>query len=598
MKRLFPIALIASLCLTACSRFAADEESVVVLYTSDIHGNVLPFDFTTGKATTSSMAHIYTYVDRTRQANPDGVILLDGGDLAQGNPAMYYYNYVAMRTPHLAARAVNALNYDAIVFGNHDLDAGPITYIDRLPRQCDMPILGANAIDTRTGDPLYEPYTIVERKGYRFAVIGFLNPAVYRWLPKSVWPNLNFNDMITSAEYWLPIIREKEKPDFIVGVFHAGTERYDIDEYNRRKPRIDGALQTIQHVAGFDLALLGHSHEPITDFIINDYGDTVHVLQPSAHAEEIGRADIRLHRDKEGKAHCNIALSRVRMDEVAPDRDFIAKFDVDADSINSFLDNPLGYSVINLEGASSLTGPSTLIDLVHTVQLDVTHADISLASALSTFSDIPAGPISRRQIFAIYKYENQVHTVWMTGAEVHQFLEWGYARQFNQMRDSNDYVLGFKFGQKGEVTYGRFGPNLKTPQYNFTSAAGINYSVDISKPEGERVTITSMADGTPFKPERKYTVALNSYQASGGGGFTTNALGWTPEDRRFHTINESTKDMCFYISNYIREHGNFKPTDNGHWCVQPQMWWARNHHRDIDLLLPYLAGGGSGKTTD
>lgn len=587
--RLLPIALLVSAFMTACSRFTTDESNVVLLYTSDIHGNVLPFDFTSGKSTTSSMAHMYTYVNRTREANPDAVILVDGGDLAQGNPAMYYYNYVAMRTPHLAARAVNKLGYDAILLGNHDLDAGPLTYADRMPRQCDMKILAANAIDTRTNEPMFEPYVIVERQGYRFALLGFANPAVYRWLPKSVWPNLSFKDMIETAENWIPVIKTKN-PDFIIGVFHAGTERYDVDEYNNRKSRIDGALQTIQHVQGFDLALLGHSHEPITDYVVNDFGDTVRLLQPLSHAEEIARADFRLSRDKDGKAHCNIALSRVKMDEYEPDQGFLTQFNADFDSINAFLDSPLGYSIINLEGASSLTGPSTLSDLIHTVQLDVTHADVSLASALSTFDDIPAGPITRRQIFALYKYENQVHTVWMTGAEIHHFLEWGYARQFNQMRDSNDHVLGFKFSQKGEVTYGPFGPNLKTPQYNFTSAAGINYSVDISKPEGERVTILSMADGTPFRPDRKYTVALSSYQASGGGGFITNALGWTPEDSRFHTINESTKDMCYYISNYIREHGDFKPADNGNWCVQPQMWWARNQQRDINMLLPYLSG--------
>lgn len=569
----------------------SDGEHLVVLYTTDVHGAVLPFDFTQNKPLSTSLAHACSYIKEVREENPGSVILLDGGDLTQGNPAMYYYNYMAMRKPHMATRAANYLAYDAVVIGNHDFEAGEDTYLERLPRQFDMHLLAANVYDTRTDEPAFKPYVMLERQGYRIAVVGFVTPAIYQWLPKSVWPHLSFRDMLVTAEELVPRLLEEEKPDLVIGVFHAGSELYTLNEFHQPRTRMDGVIPTLMQVPGFDLALMGHDHESMATRIVNNFGDTIPILEPGDHAEQIGRADIFLSRDASGRLHKRIAMSRVEVEGYPADPAFCQAFKDEYDAVNDFLDKPIGQLAETLDGAATLVGPSNLLDFIHDVQFEVTGADISFASALSSFEDIEAGDLTMRQIFAMYRYVNHVHKLWMTGADVKRFLEYGYARQFNRMLRPEDHLLGFRIGADGNIPVGRFGPELRTPQYNFTSARGIVYTVDVSQPAGQRVTIHSMANGQSFGMTHTYQVAINSYQASGGGGFLTEGLGWTIDDIAYHTITESSKDMYLYIADYIRERGVVTPPSASCWHVEPAEWWSEAARRDRDYLMPYLVGG-------
>lgn len=258
------------------------------------------------------------------------------------------------------------------------------------------------------------------------------------------------------------------------------------------------------------------------------------------------------------------------------------------ESVDAFLDSPIGDVALELNGASSLVGPSAIMDLVHSVQLSVSGADISMASCISDFTYVNGDTLTMRQLFAINKYENQISKIWMSGYDVKRFLEFGYSRQFSQMCSADDHLLSFVCDADGKVMMDRFGPVMITPQYNFTSAAGINYTVDVSKKIGERVTIHSMADGSPFQMEKRYNVVLSSYQAAGGGAFLPIGLGWNKEDIEFHTIYSTVRDMRYYINQYIREYDSKKEVPLGHWQVVPQEWWQAAKDRDLEILLPYL----------
>ena len=566
------------------------DSDLSIILTTDMHGAFLPYDFLRQEPDSNSMANVASLIRQVRSENPDGTILLDNGDLIEGTPAMYYYNYEAVREPHLASRVMNYLEYDAMTVGNHDLEGGESVYYDHLMRDYKMPWLGANAIDTRNDKPMFKPYAIIERKGLKIAVLGLVTCEVPKWVPKLAYPHLEFETMMVSANYWVPYIERTERPDLLIGLFHAGSETVESTDGNGWK-FLDGAIPVTQKVRGFDLVLLGHDHLERQDTIVNDYGDSIAVYQPSAHGEMVGRIDLHVHRNQRkanGHLKADIVAKSVATKELPIDRDYMQNLVGVQDEVNAFLDNSIGAMPRQLDGSASLVGPSNIMDLVHSVQLSVSGADISMASCISNFTSIEGEALTMRQLFAIYKYENQISKIWMSGYDVKRFLEFGYSRQFNQMRSADDHLLSFVCDKDGQVMMDRFGPVMLTPQYNFTSAAGINYTVDVSKKIGERVTIHSMADGSPFQMEKRYNVVMSSYQAAGGGAFLPIGLGWNKEEIAFHTIYSTVRDMRFYINQYIRELKNQSQVPLGQWQVVPQDWWQAAKDRDLEILLPHL----------
>ena len=596
MRNIF-LTLSILLCLSALpliSSCGSDEvrgnADLSIVLTTDMHGAFLPYDFLRQTPDSNSMANVASLIKQVRTENPDGTILLDNGDLIEGTPAMYYYNYVAMREQHLASRVMNYLGYDAMTVGNHDLEGGESVYYDHLMRDYKMPWLGANAIDTRNDRPMFKPYAIIERKGLKIAILGLVTSEVPKWVPKLACPNLEFESMLTSASYWVPIIESTEKPDLLVGLFHAGSETVECKD-GSEQTYLDGAIPVAQQVRGFDLILLGHDHQDRKDTIVNAYGDSIPVYQPSAHGEMVGRIDLCVHRNQRkanGHLRADVVVQSVVTKNLPVDTDYMTNVEGVQQEVNGFLDNPIGAMSKRLDGSASLVGPSNIMDLVHSVQLSVSGADISMASCISNFTSIDGDALTMRQLFAIYKYENQVSKIWMSGYDVKRFLEFGYSRQFNQMRSADDHLLSFVCDNDGCVMTDRFGPVMLTPQYNFTSAAGINYTVDVSRKMGDRVTIHSMADGSPFELERRYNVVMSSYQAAGGGAFLPIGLGWNKEEIDFHTIYSTVRDMRYYINQYIREFKTQPHVPLGEWQVVPQDWWQVAKERDLEILLPHL----------
>ena len=181
-------------------------------------------------------------------------------------------------------------------------------------------------------------------------------------------------------------------------------------------------------VDGFDLVLLGHDHQEQSSVIINEAGNKVVVLDARTGARLVGRADIKLKRN--GKVYDKeISPSLIDMKDVMPDKGFVEYFQKDVDLINNYVDAQIGYLTDTLRSEPALYGPSEFMDLIHNAQLSATGADISFAGVLSTDAVIPTGKLSMRNLFTLYKYENLLYTMSLTGQEIHDFLEFGYGRQ-------------------------------------------------------------------------------------------------------------------------------------------------------------------------
>lgn len=568
----------------------SDEADIVILYTTDIHGQLLNHDFITQKDDSCSLSNMSTLVKRERKANPDGVVLIDGGDLIEGSPSMYYYNYVAIRDPHLAIRVMNYLDYDAVVMGNHDFEPGEAIYRDHLLRDLEMPLLCANAIDTRSDRPMFKPYTIVERNGFRIAILGLTTAESHKLLSATAVPHLRFEYMLETARYWLDVIENKERPDMTILVAHSGSEKVARQSENGQT-FYDGAFDVARSLPNIDLMLIGHDHQVRQDTIIGSSGNIIPVLQPASHSEEFGKVSLHLKSRENG--HAEIArcdMERIPSINIPQDEEFNAYFQKDIEVVTYYLDKPLGMLNINAKGGESLIGPSELQSFIHGVQLSLSGADLSMASALSTFSEIMQGEVSMRTLFSLYRYENQLTKVWMKGSEIKQFLEYGYGRQFAQMTSFNDHLLAFRYDADGNIIMGRWGPELVMPQYYYTSCGGLNYDVDVSRPAGNKVIIHDLADGRPFDLNAQYVVCMSSFQAQGGGGYITNGLGWDDDERKYRTITSTNKDIRYFIAQFL-----LNSTDKtkamypvGSWKVIPNSWWAHAKDRDVEMLLPYI----------
>ena len=584
MKMYYRLALLALTftLMTSCSLFTRpDEADVVILYTTDVHGAMLPFDFTANREARTSLANVSTYLKQEREKSPN-LLFFDTGDYLQGQPSLYYFNYIDTARAHIFTRIANELDYDAIGLGNHDIEAGPALYKSRLQRELRMPVLCANALDTATRRPAFKPYAVWEWHNVRVAVLGMITPNIPAWLPRSMWPGLEFQDMVECAQQWVPFIQQNEHPDILIGLFHAGSDPTyggnTMDTYLNENGSVPAAVK----VPGFDLILTGHDHAPTKFEVVNVAGDTVPVLNAGTRSYYVGRADIHLKLNPETKRYAKtVRTELVPMADIAADSVYASHYTADIEAVNNYLDAPIGTLTESLSSADSPFGPSAFIDLLQDVQLWASNADISFASVLSSSARLNAGTITMRDLFTLYKYENRLFTVRLTGEEIRKYLEFGYAQQFNQMKSASDELLAYQHDSSGAILKNQYGSMMMWPTFNYTYAAGINYTIDVSKPAGQRVTVKSLTSGEPFDMKREYNVAINSYQACGGGDYFPKGLGWDRATIESRTVKTSDIDVRQNIADYIREHKTITPSAHNNFRVIPADWWEKAREREM-----------------
>ncbi len=546
-----------------------------ILETTDVHGNYLPTNFLTGEPGKGSLARIYSYVKQLRQAEGnDHVVLLDNGDILQGQPTAYYYNYIDTKSPHLCASMLNYMGYDAATVGNHDIETGHAVY-DRWVSQCKMPMLGANVINTATSQPYWKPYTIVERQGVRIAVLGMITPGIPMWLPETLWSGLRFDDLITVARHYMPQMRKEA--DVIVGLVHSGVGKDNQTAVGAE----NAAVQLAQQVPGFDVVFCGHDHRRAHRAVANTAGDSVWVLNPAAQAEAVAQARFSLQLDGKKVVKKTIKTNLVDIDGYTPDADLVAHFAAQADTVKTFTSQTIGYNENALTTTPAFFGSSAFIDFIHQMQLGISGADISFTAPLAMDASMPEGEIRVRDLFNLYRYENMLYVMMLTGQEVKDYLEYSYAHWVNQMQSPTDHLLLFRDHPEQLTDAWQ---RLKYPCYNFDSAAGLIYTVDVTKPEGQRVTIEKLANGTPFSLTQTYRCAINSYRGNGGGGLLTEGAHIAEKDLTKRIVWSTDRDLRYYLLTAISQMGTISPTPLNQWKFIPEDWAKKARIADEPLI--------------
>ncbi|MEE4177154.1 MAG: bifunctional metallophosphatase/5'-nucleotidase [Bacteroides sp.] len=561
------------------------EIKIQVAVTSDVHARIFPYDFVNDRPMQTSLANVHYLVQAVRTRPGSNLILLDNGDLVQGTPTAYYANFVQETKQHLFSRIMNLMQYDAATVGNHDIEAGPAVY-NRLKKEFRFPYLGANVINKETGEPYFEPYTVIRRQGVRIAVLGLTTTGVPNWLPEHLWEGLEFQEMAEAAAYWVKHIQEKENPDAIVGLFHSGMGPANPEP---SQFPLENAVQYVARtVPGIDVIFTGHDHRERNEIITNDEGGEVLIVGPGRYAENLAVAELTFDRISRNE----IELLGKKGDlvstlNVAPSQEFFQRFEKDINAIVDFANEPVGRLRNDLASIEAFFGPAAFVDLVHAIQLEATGAEVSFTAPLSFNETLKAGMLSVRDFFKLYQYENYLYVMELTGQEIRDYLEYSYGIWLNQMKNEDDHLLLFRFDDEGKPVVDSNGRHrLRHPTFNFDSAAGIRYTVDASKPAGQRVDVIAMEDGSAFDLQKKYRVAINSYRGSGGGGHLTEGAGIPHAQLRERIVFSTEKDLRTALIEYFREQKEVDPQARDNWKIIPESWAEKGRKKDLELLNP------------
>ena len=588
---------------TAVAQAGPDKLSLTFIETTDIHGALFPYNFIKAAPMKNSLAQIATIVAAERADKGREVILVDDGDALQGQPTVYYYNFQKTDVPHIWAQALNYLGYDAIGVGNHDIETGHEVY-DKLYREVKATLLCANAVRAN-GTPYFKPYTVIVRKGFKIAILGMITPKIPDWLPPQFWSGMTFVDMVETAKKWVPIIQEKEKPDLLVGLFHAGVD-YSYGGTTRDTPDNENAAQLVAElVPGFDVILAGHDHvgwdgqgwDPVAKKKIDvkgPDGESVFIYGAKNAAVNAVVVKIDLSWDKDAKKWNKVIHGNlVPTEGVEPDPGFLAKFQGTYNEVKAWVDRPVGRLAGKITTRDSMFGDSAFVDLIHRIQLELAadpamglkKAEISFAAPLTFDATIPSsadGTMYVRDMFNLYQYENFLYTMDMTGQQIQDFLEYSYKSWLTTMPNEGNHLIALTKDKDGKTV-------TVTPSYNYDSAAGIVYTVDITKPVGSRVSITGLAGGGAFDLAATYTVAINSYRGQGGGGHLTAGAGLDKAAvQKLKFVNgATTKDLRFYLLKWFeKQKGAVRVDALGTWKIVPEDLAAEGRAVDTPILYP------------
>ena len=572
MKRLLSLLILAVSC---CG--PKDGEYVFrVLTTNDVHGRYFDSLYVEDGVRNSLMTAAWTVDSVRTAAGKENVLLVDVGDFLQGDNAAYYYNFVDTTSRHIFARMAEYMDYDAVIVGNHDVETGHAAY-DRLRSQLDMPFLAANAIRTDNGEAYFQEYTIIRRHGLRIAIVGFTNPGIPGWLSPELWSGMEFRELLPYAQEVVDRVAAKENPDVMIVAVHGGVGRGNPQQIE------NPGMSLFQSLEGVDLLLCAHDHRPV----VHD-ADSIALVNAGSHCKYVGQGivNVTVRDGKVVKKSSDASLIAVSPDK--SDVEMREIFAGDFAKVKEFTVREVGSLEMPLKTVDAYRGMSDYINLIHTLSLGCEPAQVSLAAPLTYDGVVPAGTVLYNDLFTIYPFENQLFVVKMTGKEIKDCLEYSYDNWIYTYDPSKPHLL--KIRNSSDPRTGQKGWSFVGRSYNFDSAGGLIYDVDITKPYGKRLNIRSFADGSAFDEAAVYNVAMTSYRANGGGGLLKQGAGIDTGNigERVVARYPEIREMLY---EFIQEHGAIThelvadPAVIGHWEFVPATIARKALDADMKLLF-------------
>jgi 2',3'-cyclic-nucleotide 2'-phosphodiesterase/3'-nucleotidase len=536
----------------------AERTKVSVLVTTDLHGNLYPHDYFSAKPAERGLAKIATLIrqERTRNAN---TLVIDCGDTIQGAPpeAVFQTYRRAGKLPfrlRFEGRPLDAdpmmlamsrIGFDAMVVGNHEYNFG-LANLERARKDATFPWLSANTVVPDGVIEPFAPYLIKTTGGVKVAIIGITTPAVPSWEKPENYKGLRFLPGVEAVQKALSDLRAKHKPDLVLVAAHAALDR-DLKTGAVRAGETgfeNMVYQIAKQVSGLDAIVFGHSHQQLEEYIL----DGVLLHQPRNFGMSVGRVEFDLEREGNG-AWRVISKSGKLLPvtaAVAADPEILELAKPYHELAERYLNTPVAESPDAMDGSLARVMDTALVDAVHRVQLHYSKADVSLTALFNPGARFPKGPITVRQIAALYIYDNELYAIEGNGRMLREALE-NSARYFLSCADEGC--------SQGPLI------NRDIIGFNYDMAQGVEYEIDLTRPAGERVRNLRFR-GKPLDDAQPLRIALNNYRAAGSAGYSM--------FRDARVIYKSGVGIRELIVDYYSAQRKLPANPDGNWRIVPE----------------------------
>jgi 2',3'-cyclic-nucleotide 2'-phosphodiesterase (5'-nucleotidase family) len=545
MRSLFGALAAAVVC--GCARAAvavpsapASTEPVelIVAATTDIHGRVRGWNYDLDAADSAvGLARASTIVDSLRTAVGGRVVLVDAGDIIQGNGLAAMAARAAPDAAHPVIAAMNVMRYDAAAVGNHEFNFG-VPFLERTARQATFPLLAANA-RRPDGSRAFRAWTLVDRGGVRIGIVGATTPGAMVWDRDNLRGRIVIGDIVPAVREAVAEARTAGA-QVVVVTMHSGLhEPATYDTVATGLPSDNVAARVAREVPGVDVIAYGHSHKQMPDTTIRG----VLLMQAKNWVQSVAVANLRLVPDGAGWRVASKSARLVRTAGHAEAPAVLAAIEPAHRATVTWLTTPIGRTDVAWRADSARVVDTPLLDFVLEVQRRAAKADLAAAAAFSLDASIDSGVITAARMQALYPYENILRAIRISGRQLRDYLE--YSARY------------YRTDAGGEISV-----DSTVPGYNFDVVAGADYVLDLARPRGQRVTRLEFR-GRPVAPTDSFTLALTSYRQSGGGGFTM--LADAP------LVYDEQRDIRQLLTDEVRRVGTLRPQDyfTRNWRIEP-----------------------------